>query len=534
MMDVTEMSTSLLGNEYICTCQRTFATYRGLNQHLRFCLMKLSDTTDIIQSSQPLPSELSVETFNSENICDTVENEFINQVSEAYDAIVYWKNNFFELPKCSFGKDFIHEMTILINTWNSGGPGHNICIKALMIMPALLLQRSSKKAKTADNKRHLQRRLQLWKDKKISELLSEGKTIQSRIKLSTPTVNNEETLSKKFAQLMMQGKVNPAIRLLEKGSKSGILPLSENTMECLLEKHPEASPRFEQMLLQGPTNKINDIIYDDINAELIKKCSIKTKGASGPSGLDADYWRKLIGSRTYGNVSDDLSHAIALMTRKLCINRIEDPESISALTSCRLIPLDKNPGLRPIGIGEVLRRIMGKAVMIVLKPDVLEATGYEQLCAGIEAGCEAGVHTVKDLFDLEDTHGFIQVDASNAFNTINRSVLLRNVEIICPEVSLYMSNLYALRARLFITGGEEIRSNEGTTQGDPTAMSMYALAIMPLLETIVHDLDATDLKQVAFADDLTGVGNLKSLKVWWDAILKYGPYIGYTVNQRKS
>ena len=42
---------------------------------------------------------------------------------------------------------------------------------------------------------------------------------------------------------------------------------------------------------------------------------------------------------------------------------------------------------------------------------------------------------------------------------------------------------------------------------------MYALAIMPLLETIVHDLDATDLKQVAFADDLTGVGNLKSLSL---------------------
>ena len=29
-----------------------------------------------------------------------------SQVSESYEEIVYWKNNFFELPKCSLGKDF--------------------------------------------------------------------------------------------------------------------------------------------------------------------------------------------------------------------------------------------------------------------------------------------------------------------------------------------------------------------------------------------------------------------------------------------
>ena len=46
--------------------------------------------------------------------------------------------------------------------------------------------------------------------------------------------------------------------------------------------------------------------------------------------------------------------------------------------ACRLIPLDKNPGLRPIGIGEVLRRIIGKAVSITLRKDLLDLCNYVQ------------------------------------------------------------------------------------------------------------------------------------------------------------
>ena len=33
-------------------------------------------------------------------------------------------------------------------------------------------------------------------------------------------------------------------------------------------------------------------------------------------------------------------------------------------------PLDKNPGLRPIGVVEVLRRIIGKSISSVLKEDI--------------------------------------------------------------------------------------------------------------------------------------------------------------------
>ena len=63
-----------------------------------------------------------------------------------------------------------------------------------------------------------------------------------------------------------------------------------------------------------------------------------------------------------------------------------------AYTSCRLIPLDKCPCVRPVGVGEVVRRITRKAVMRTVKCDLQDAVGSIQLCAGQDAGCEAAVH----------------------------------------------------------------------------------------------------------------------------------------------
>ena len=36
---------------------------------------------------------------------------------------------------------------------------------------------------------------------------------------------------------------------------------------------------------------------------------------------------------------------------------------------------------------------------------------------------------------------------------------------------------------------------------------------------------------VAFADDLTAIGQIDSLKIWWDKLLDIGKYIGYPVNE---
>ena len=68
-----------------------------------------------------------------------------------------------------------------------------------------------------------------------------------------------------------------------------------------------------------------------------------------------------------------------------------------------------------------MRRIIGKAIISVIRPDIINSAGSLQLCAGQNAGCEAAVHAMNGLFEEESTDAILLVDASNAFNAINRN-----------------------------------------------------------------------------------------------------------------
>ena len=120
------------------------------------------------------------------------------------------------------------------------------------------------------------------------------------------------------------------------------------------------------------------------------------------------------------------------MTKRLC--RDNTVKHLEAFLACRLIPLDKKPGVRPIAVGEILRRVIGKIVMKLLKRDVLKATGSLQLCAGQDAGSEAAIHAVYEMFNKESREAVLMVDTSNAFNAINREAFIYNTKILCPSI----------------------------------------------------------------------------------------------------
>ena len=350
-------------------------------------------------------------------------------------------------------------------------------------------------------------------------------------------------MARTFSKLMMEGRVRAALRLLAKNGRTGLLTLDQviyegpvegstgkTVREVLEEKHPDANPAYGDAVLHRSNDELPDhhfhpILFESINAETIRNSALHTQGAAGPSGADAMFWRRFC--TAFGQKSNDLCSALAACARRICTTYV-DPLGLMAYTACRLIPLDKCPGVRPIGIGEVARRIIGKAIMKTVKPDLQEAVGSLQLCAGQDAGCEAAVHAMAHVFDEDETEAMIFVDASNAFNRLNRQVALRNTEVVCPALAPVLINTYRSTSWLFVDG-QCMTSREGTTQGDPLAMAMYAIGTQPL----IHRLNGI-AKQVWYADDSAAGSSLERLRRWWDLLEEIGPHYGYFPNGSKT
>lgn len=163
----------------------------------------------------------------------------------------------------------------------------------------------------------------------------------------------------------------------------------------------------------------------------------RIQGSAGPSGTDAGHWHDVL--LRYGAHSDRLRDSIATLVRRLA-NNVVPWDDIRALMSCRLVALDKCPGVRPTGIGETLRRIIGKTVCFLTRYDLNDTCNITQLCGGVKCGIEAEIHTVSDLFkeNGDDGWGVLMIDASNAFNSINRQAALWNTRILWPNCSMFV------------------------------------------------------------------------------------------------
>ena len=116
----------------------------------------------------------------------------------------------------------------------------------------------------------------------------------------------------------------------------------------------------------------------------------------------------------------------------------------------------------------------------------------------------------------------------DAFNCLNRQVTLLNCGTVCPSLSHILINTYRNNSQLFIDG-QCLLLKEGTTQGDPLAMAMYAIGAQPLIQR----LDGID-KQVWYADDSAAGSGLDRLRRWWDLLMEIGPLYGYVPNGPKT
>ena len=85
--------------------------------------------------------------------------------------------NLFEVPRGKAGKDIITEITRLLSLINTRTQWESLALNILMIFPPLMLQKPSSRSKNKDHSRYLHKRLLLWKEGKLQEIISEVEEI---------------------------------------------------------------------------------------------------------------------------------------------------------------------------------------------------------------------------------------------------------------------------------------------------------------------------------------------------------------------
>ena len=94
-----------------------------------------------------------------------------------------------------------------------------------------------------------------------------------------------------------------------------------------------------------------------------------------------------------------------------------------------LLALNKDGGgLRPIAIGEAIRRLISKCCVLASEADAKELFGSLQVGVAMPSAAEAAVHVVRHLAETlgnDPQRIMLKVDFRNAFNLVDRSALLQ-------------------------------------------------------------------------------------------------------------
>ena len=127
-------------------------------------------------------------------------------------------------------------------------------------------------------------------------------------------------------------------------------------------------------------------------------------------------------SQGYGTINADLRKEFVNVIKEICTEKLPDDTTkdetpLEAFLTSRFIPLDKYLWLRPIRVGEVLRRIARKVVIKVVKEDIKKAVRCLQLCAGQQVAWEATIYAIHRIFESNETEVVLMVVIENAFNS---------------------------------------------------------------------------------------------------------------------
>ena len=147
-----------------------------------------------------------------------------------------------------------------------------------------------------------------------------------------------------------------------------------------------------------------------------------------------------------------------------------------------------NGSLRPMAIGETIRRLTGKVAVDFITERARVVLEPLQLGVKTPNGCEAITHAARRWLSRNCTNPdkvAISVDVSNAFNTLHGSAVLQAVRVHFPSLSPWVDCCYRRRSTLFTGSGsvalQVIPSTRGCNNWIPLGPVLFALAVHPAI-----------------------------------------------------
>ena len=203
----------------------------------------------------------------------------------------------------------------------------------------------------------------------------------------------------------------------------------------------------------------------------------------------------------------------------------------ASLLACK----KKGGGLRPIAVGEVLRRLTSKCISTAVQAESFRVFTPLQVGVGVQAGCESIVHAlalVQEDSDIspEDMWTLL-LDFSNTFNSINRDCIFQEVRSCMPSLSDYVEMCYGAQSNLRF-GDHSILSCYGVQQSDPLGPLCFSLALHFLVEKIKEQVPDL-LINAWYLDDGTLCSTVRDLSSALAIIEEHGPSRGLHLNRTK-
>lgn len=257
----------------------------------------------------------------------------------------------------------------------------------------------------------------------------------------------------------------------------GVCPQTADTVEALRVLHPDGPQPTGPAMADLP-------VAPALEAELVARAlrSFPAETAPGPSGLRIQHFRECLGAGVGDGLLAQLTAVVNLLAQgRAC------PAVMPMVAGAGLVALPKpDGGVRPIAVGELLRRLTGKCLMQVVRSEAKAYFWPAQVGVAVPSGAEAAVHCVRSWV-ARHTAGtqkcLVKLDFRNAFNLVSRDVVLREARLRFPALARWATWCYSAPSQLQF-GTATLQSSAGVQQGDPLGPLLFAAAVQPLAQEL--------------------------------------------------